>query len=331
MLEGWLSRVLITGVAGSAGSYLAEFICTSHPDVEVHGIAGPRTARANLEAIRDRVQIHEADLLDFGSILRVLEVVRPDAVVHLAAHANVRASFVTPTTVLSNNILGTSNLLEAVRVSSPGSRLLLCSTSEVYGQVSRGDLPVREEAPFRPASPYAVSKVAQDMLGHTYFVAYGLQIVRTRMFGYINPRRVDLFATSFAKQIAWIEAGLQSELVHGNLESVRTFLDVRDAMRAYWLALLYCRPGEVYNIGGTQPWRIGDILDRLIALSTVPIRTRLDPALLRPADIAVQIPCVDKFVKATGWKPEHGLEESLRELLEHWRREAKKAGGAAGR
>jgi nucleoside-diphosphate-sugar epimerase len=163
------------------------------------------------------------------------------------------------------------------------------------------------------------------VLGYTYFTAYRMRIIRTRMFGYINPRRPDLFATSFAKQIAWIERGLLGELVHGNLDSVRTFIDVRDAMRAYWDALLYCQAGEAYNIGGTEPRRVGDILERLITLSKVPIPTRLDLELLRPADVTLQIPCIQKFAKVTGWQPKYSLDESLEDLLDHWRKEAGRA------
>ena len=142
------------------------------------------------------------------------------------------------------------------------------------------------------------------------------------MFTYLNPRRTDLFASSFAKQVAWVERGLQKELTHGNLESVRTIIDTRDAMRAYWLTILHCRPGEAYNIGGTTTMKVGDFLERLIALSNVTVKTRCDPALLRPADVTLQIPCVDKFAKETGWEPQYTFEESMAHLLEYWREKA---------
>jgi GDP-4-dehydro-6-deoxy-D-mannose reductase len=319
-------RVLITGIAGSGGSYLAEHIIKNYTEVEVHGFSRwhSTTASDNLRAVRDRVKVHEVDLMDLGSVLAGLAEVRPDAIFHLAAHANVRASFLTPNAVLSNNILGTSNLFEAVRHLKLDPAIQLCSTSEVYGQVDPRFVPVKEDAPMRPASPYGVSKVAQDMLGWTYFTAYKMRIIRTRMFAYFNPRRGDLFATSFAKQIAWIEHGLQKELVHGNLDSVRTLLDVRDAMAAYWEAILHCIPGEAYNIGGTTTMTVGECLQRLIALSRVPIPTRCDPSLLRPADVTLQIPCVDKFVRATGWSPTYSFDDSVGFLLTFWRDEAQK-------
>ena len=319
-----INRALITGISGSGGSYLAEYIANNHPDVELHGISRwhSTTTPKNLESIGNRATVHEGDLTEFGSILRILKAVRPDAIFHLAAHANVHVSFITPNTVLSNNIIATSNLFEAVRALDLDPVIQLCSTSEVYGQVDPSEVPIREDAPLRPVSPYAVSKAAQDLLGWSYFVSYKMRIIRTRMFAYLNPRRVDLFATSFARQVAWIERGLQQELVHGNLESVRTLIDVRDAMRAYWEATLSCRPGEVYNIGGTTTLTVGAFLDRLISLSDARIPTRTDPRLLRPADVTLQIPCVDKFASETGWHPIYTFEDSLADLLAHWRKEA---------
>jgi GDPmannose 4,6-dehydratase/GDP-4-dehydro-6-deoxy-D-mannose reductase len=196
----------------------------------------------------------------------------------------------------------------------------------VYGQVDPKNVPITEEAPMRPASPYAVSKVAQDLMGFSYFVSYKMRIIRTRMFAYINPRRADLFATSFARQVARIERGLQKELVHGNLDSVRTMIDVRDAMRAYWDAVLYCQPGEAYNIGGTTTITVGQFLSTLVGLAKAPIPTRQDPTLLRPADVTLQIPSVQKFLKATGWKPQYSFEQSVADLLDHARRQAEQEG-----
>ena len=317
-----ITKVLITGIAGSGGSYLAEYIANNHPEVEIHGLAYSRSTRLNLKTLGNKITRHEADLMDFGSVFSILDKLRPDAIFHLAAFANVRASFHTPNTFLSNNILGTSNLFEAVRAAHLDPVIQLCSTSEVYGQVDPKDVPIKEMAPLKPASPYAVSKATQDLLGWSYFTSYQMRIIRTRMFTYLNPRRSDLFASSFAKQVAWIERDLQKELSHGNLESIRTIIDMRDAMRAYWLAILHCRPGEAYNIGGTIAVKVGDFLDQLIALSSVTIKTRCDPDLLRPADVTLQIPCIDKFSEETGWKPQYSFEESVAHLLEYWRRKA---------
>jgi GDPmannose 4,6-dehydratase/GDP-4-dehydro-6-deoxy-D-mannose reductase len=323
-------RVLITGIGGSGGSYLAEHIVARHPDVEVHGFARwHSTTRNNLFAIGDRVRIHEVDLLDMSSVLTALREINPDGIFHLAAHANVRASFITPGSVLTNNILGTSNLFEAIRFLGLDPVIQLCSSSEVYGQVDPKDVPIREDAPMRPASPYAVSKCAQDMLGAAYWMSCRMRIIRTRMFAYLNPRRADLFASSFARQVARIEAGLQAELVHGNLDSVRTIIDVRDAVESYWVALELCEPGEVYNIGGATTLTVGEFLETLKTLARAPIPSRVDPDLLRPADVTLQIPDVSKFTAATGWKPRFAFEESVAHLLDHWRRVVKRESAPA--
>jgi GDP-4-dehydro-6-deoxy-D-mannose reductase len=318
-----IKTVLITGISGSGGSYLADYIVEHHPEIAVHGIARWHTAVVdNLKGIRSKVKVHEADLNDFGSVYSVLQSVAPDAIFHLASHANVRASFTTPQAVLQNNIIGTSNLFEAVRLSGINPYIQHCSTSEVYGQVEAKDIPIKETAPMRPASPYAVSKAAQDLLCWTYFVSYGMKIIRTRMFTYINPRRADLFATSFARQVALIERGLQAELVHGNLDSVRTMLDVRDGMRAYWDAIMLCEPGEIYNIGGLTTMTVGEVLECLVSMAKGPIPTRCDPALLRPSDVTLQVPDVSKFTAATGWAPKYSFQESIGALLDYWRVEA---------
>lgn len=315
------SRALITGISGSGGSYLAEHIVEHQPGVEVHGITRwhSTTAQRNLEAIQGAVRVHECDLTDFSSVLRVLAEVRPDVIFHLASHANVRAGFTTPLAVLSNNIMGTANLFEAVRSAGITPVIQLCSTSEVYGQVNKEDVPIREECPLRPSSPYAVSKTTQDHLGYTYWRCYGMPIIRTRMFAYFNPRRTDLFATAFARQVALIEAGKQKELVHGNLDSVRTMIDVRDAMASYWTAAVLCEPGEVYNIGGATVITVGEFLEVLKKRARCPIPSRLDPSLLRPADVTLQVPDIGKFVRATGWLPRYTFEESVDHLLDYWR------------
>ena len=317
-----ITKVLITGIAGSGGSHLAEYIANNHPEVEIHGLAYSRSTRLNLKTLGNKIVRHEADLMDFGSVFSVLDKVRPDAIFHLAAFANVRASFLTPNTYLSNNILGTSNLFEAIRTTQLDPIIQLCSSSEVYGQIDPNDVPIKENAPLRPVSPYAVSKAAQDLLGWSYYASYQMRIIRTRMFTYLNPRRSDLFASSFAKQVAWIERDLQKELSHGNLDSVRTIIDVRDAMHAYWLTVLHCRPGEAYNIGGNTVMKVSDFLDQLITLSKANIKIRCDPNLLRPADVTLQIPCIEKFSNETGWKPQYSFEESMINLLEYWREKA---------
>lgn len=318
-----IKKVIITGISGSGGSYLAGYILDNHPEVELHGIARwhSTSTNENLKNIIEKITIHECDLNDLSSIIRTIEEVRPDGIFHLAAHANVKASFITPLAVLNNNIMGTANLFEAIRMAKLDPIIQLCSTSEVYGQVDPKNVPIKENCPFNPASPYAVSKIAQDLLGYSYYVSYGMKIVRTRMFAYLNPRRTDLFATSFAMQIARIEVGLQKELLHGNLDSVRTIIDVRDAMESYWVALVKGKIGDVYNIGGPTTITVGQFLDLLKNKAKCKIPSRLDPSLLRPADVTLQIPDVSKFQNETGWKPKYSFEESVQFLLDYCRKQ----------
>lgn len=313
-----LKSVLITGIQGSGGSYLAEHIVHSQPGIAVHGISRwhSTSTNSNLEAIKNKITVHECDLTDLSSVVNTLKKVKPDGIFHIASHANVRASFTTPLAVINNNIMGTANLLEGIRLAEIDPVIQFCSTSEVYGQVTPDKVPIKEDCSLAPSSPYAVSKVAQDLLGYSYYQSYKLKIVRTRMFAYLNPRRADLFATSFALQVARIEKGLQSELLHGNLDSVRTIIDVRDAMESYWIALTKCRAGEAYNIGGNTVIKVGEFLELLKRAAKCKIPSRVDPNLLRPSDVTLQIPDVSKFYNETGWKPKYSFEESVNHLLE---------------
>lgn len=324
--ERHTKKVIITGIAGSGGSYLAEYIVNNHPGVEVHGISRwhSTSTSQNLENVINKVHVHECDLTDLSSVVRTLKEVKPDAIFHLASYANVRASFITPLSVLNNNIMGTVNLFEAIRVLENDPIVQLCSTSEVYGQVDPKNVPIKEDCPLNPSSPYAVSKVTQDLLGYTYFRNYNMKIIRTRMFAYLNPRRADLFATAFSMQVARIEAGLQRELLHGNLDSIRTIIDVRDAMESYWVATTKCEFGEVYNIGGTTVIKVGEFLDMLKKLAKCEIPSRPEPKLFRPSDVTLQIPDVSKFTNQTGWKPKYSFEDSVQHLLDYCRNEVEK-------
>ena len=217
--------------------------------------------------------------------------------------------------------MGTANLLEGVRLICPETILQMCSTSEVYGNPST--FPMTEEHPLKPVNPYSVSKLAQESLAYAYHKSWNLRIVITRMFAYINPRRHDLFATAFARQVVGIETGIIDCLNYGNLDSIRTLIDVRDAMRTYWLASERCEYGTPYNIGGRDSLSVGEFLNRLITHAKCPIEIKQDPTLLRPVDVTKQVPDTTKFDTLTGFKPEYTLDESIDWLLEHCRREIK--------
>ena len=316
-------RALITGITGFVGSHLAEMILNDHPDWEVHGTKRWRSPRENLSNIEGRIQLHDCDLTDLSSLIRVLDEVKPDRIFHLAAQSYVMMSYRAPTATIDSNVNGTINLFEAIRILGQDPLIHACSSSEVYGQVRDEDIPIREDTPFRPASPYAVSKVGEDMAGYMYHHAYDLKIIRTRMFTHSGPRRGEVFVDSaFARQVARIEAGVQEPvLVVGNLDSVRTFADVRDVVRAYWMLLEKCPPGEVYNIGGETTMTIREMLDELLGMTDAKdkIEVRVDPALLRPADVTNQVPSSQKFKDATGWEPEIPYSQTLHDMLSYWR------------
>lgn len=316
-----LKNVLITGITGMVGSHLADYIVASHPGVNVHGLVRWRSPLDNIREVQTKVQLHQAELRDLNSLVLLLRKVKPDRIFHLAAQSYVAASFDAPADTIHTNVIGTTNLLDAIRITGIDPTVHICSSSEVYGQVREDEVPIRESNPFRPASPYAVSKTGEDMVALQYFLSYGIKTIRTRMFTHTGPRRGDVFAESaFAKQIAEIEAGVHKGPVKvGNLKSVRTFADVRDAVRAYWLLLETCPGGEVYNIGGNRTMTVGEMLDILKGFAKVPIEHVVDAALLRPSDVTLQIPDISKFESATGWKPEIPLEKTLKDLLDYQR------------
>ncbi|MBI4844368.1 MAG: GDP-mannose 4,6-dehydratase [Nitrospirae bacterium] len=317
-------RVLITGITGFVGSHLADYILEHHPETEVFGTKRWRSPKNNIRQILFKnIKLYDCDLRDLSSLLSVFGEVRPDIIFHLAAQSYVTTSYIAPVDTLDTNIIGTANLLEAVRILKLDPVIHICSSSEVYGQVSENDVPIKEECPLRPVSPYAVSKVGEDMLAFMYFTAYKIKTIRTRMFTHTGPRRGEVFvASAFAKQLAQIEKGLQEPVLKvGNLNSVRTFSDVRDAVKAYWLLVHKCRPGDVYNIGGNITMTIKEMLDMLLLYTTYKgkIEIQVDPKLLRPADVTLQIPDISKFQKETGWAPEIKFEQTLQDILSYWR------------
>lgn len=318
------SRALITGIRGSGASYLAEEIVFNHPETEVHGIArwhSTDTANRNLRNVLGKITVHDCDLMDLSRVVDVVRKVSPDVIFHVAAHSNVKTSFLYPLAVMQNNVMGTANLLEALRMANVNPLFITISTSEVYGVVRPEDTPIGELHPIQPVNPYAVSKLAQDALSYAYWMSYGLNVIRTRAFTYLNPRRHDIFATAFTRQVVEIELGLRTVLRHGNLDSTRTIIDVRDCMRAYWVAATLGTVGEVYNIGGRTVLSVGEFLDLLKTYAKCEIPTVPEPSLFRPVDVTMQIPDVLKFQTETGWSPQYSFEESIKFFLEEVRRD----------
>ncbi len=324
-----MTKVLITGVTGMVGSHLLDYLI-DNTNWEIYGMLRWRSPLDNIsghiERInrKDRVQLVYADLRDTMSIEHAVVTSKPDYVFHLAAQSYPRTSFDSPLDTFDTNIQGTERLLGALRKYKKDAVIHVCASSEVFGRVPKEKLPIDEGCTFHPASPYAISKVGTDLIGRYYAEAYDMCVMTTRMFTHTGPRRGDVFAEStFAKQIAMIEKGLIPPVVKtGNLNSLRTWADVRDAVRAYYMMVMVNpTPGAYYNIGGTYTLSVREMLEKLISLSTMKdkIKTEIDPNRLRPIDADLQVPNTEKFTAHTGWKPEISFEQTMQDLLEYWR------------
>jgi len=317
-------RVLITGITGFVGSHLAEYLLTKR-NVEIFGILRWRSRLDNIKHIMDKLNLIECDIRDLASVIETIDRIRPEKIFHLAAQSFVPSSWKAPQASLDTNIIGNLNILEAVRRIDINPWIQIACSSEEYGMVYENEVPIKETNPLRPLSPYAVSKVAQDLLSYQYYMSYKLNVVRTRAFNHTGPRRGEVFVSSnFAKQIAEIEHGLKEPIIYvGNLEALRDFTDVRDMVKAYWIALEKCEPGEVYNICSGKAYKIKEILNILLSMTKMKIEVKQDPSRMRPSDVPILLGDNTKFCKQTGWKPEISFEKTLEDILNYWREKLK--------
>jgi GDP-4-dehydro-6-deoxy-D-mannose reductase len=314
-------RVLITGITGFAGSHLVEYLLAEVPGVEIHGTKRWRSRMENIDHLQGQIELVECDLKDANAVRQTLADIRPERIFHLAAQSYVPASWRAPSETLDNNIISQVNIFEAMRSLGLDARIQIAGSSEEYGLVHPDEVPITESNPLRPLSPYAVSKVTQDLLAYQYFRSYGLAAIRTRGFNHTGPRRGEVFVTSnFAKQIAAIEAGLQEPVIRvGNLSAQRDFTDVRDIVRAYWLALEKGKPGEVYNLASGKAVTIRELLDMLLERSSAEVEIEVDPDRLRPSDVEILLGDYSKFHADTGWEPRIPLSQTVQDLLDFWR------------
>lgn len=322
----------ITGFTGMVGSHLADFLLKK-TDWDIYGLVRWNDRMDNIEHLMGlinsthRIKLVYGDINDLSSLLVAFNKTKPDYVFHLAAQSYPKTSFDSPLETLETNILGTAKVLDAIKTLHLNPTIHVCASSEVFGRVPKEFLPIHEDVGFHPASPYAISKVGTDLVGRFYAEAYGMTVMTTRMFTHTGPRRGDVFAEStFAKQIAMIEKGLLPPVIKvGNLDSLRTWSDVRDAVRAYYM-LVTNDPigGEYYNIGGSYTCTVRKMLDHLLSISTVKdIKIEIDPERLRPIDADLQVPDTTKFKNHTGWEPEISFEKTMQDLLDYWREQIK--------
>lgn len=313
-----IETVLITGINGFVGSHLAEYLLRE--GLKVYGTVQPKTSLINIEHIKNKLILIGTDMRYAHHIEKALQESKPDYIFHLASISSVFQSWKTPVEVIKTNVIGNVHLFEAIRKAGVTPKIQVAGSSEEYGMVYAEELPVKETNPLRPLSPYAVSKVAQDRLSYQYHKSYGLKVVITRAFNTTGPRRPPIYVTSsLAKQIADIEKGKKPVIHVGNLAAKRDFSDVRDIVRAYWLALQKCEPGEVYNICSEKARPIQEVLDLLLSLSSLNIKIEQNPSRMRPADIQVMQGDCTKFKNQTAWKPEIPFEKTMADLLDYWR------------
>ena len=322
-------RALITGISGFVGSHLAEYLLEA-TDWEIAGtVFGPYGSIADLSS---ELELYPAELSRVDVVTFILEQARPDAIIHLAAQPLVSASRRDPWGTLETNIRMQLSILEGVLRVKPDCRVLVVGSSEEYGQVSPEELPVDEDTPFRPMNPYALSKVAQDLMGLQYHLVHKLQVVRVRPFNHIGPgQRLGFVAADFASQIAAVELGLQEPLMTvGNLDARRDFSDVRDVVRAYAALVQQGVPGQVYNVGAGESHSIQEILDTLLSMSRVPIEVRQDPERMRPSETSDIVCDPTRIRELCGWRTTIPLAQSLRDVLDYWRKEKAAAAAANG-
>jgi len=314
-----VEKILITGITGFVGSHLVDYLLENE-DVEIYGTVKIRSNLENLTHNLDKIKLIECNILDSHNVEETIKNLQPDKIFHLAAQSFVPTSWRSPNDTLSTNILGQSNLFESVRKFSKDTKVLIAGSSEEYGLVEPHEVPITEAQPLRPLSPYAVSKVTQDVMAYQYVKSYNLHIVRTRAFNHSGPRRPSFFVdSSFARQVVEIKLGLKKAVLkHGNLEAARDFTHVKDMVRAYVLAINKCVPGEVYNICRGKETKIQDILNKLISIANVDIRTEQDPSRMRPSDVPILLGDSTKFRNLTGWQPEYGIEEILQDTYDYW-------------
>jgi len=317
-----MKKVLITGISGFAGSFLAEFLLST----KEYDISGTylleESVKKNLGEIKKDIDLIKADLTNSKKVFEILKLIKPDLVFHLAALPYTGSSFKTPFLTMKNNIASQMNVLSGIKDKNLfDTKVLVVSSGEIYGLVRKHDLPIDEETKFMPTSPYAVSKIAQDFLGLQYFLSYNLKIIRVRPFNHIGPRQSPSFVVaSIARKVAEIEKGKRKPVVLvGNLSAKRDFTDVRDMVSAYVLAIEKGKFGDVYNIGSEKSYKISEILDNFLKLSKVKIKVQVDKNLLRPVDIPELLCNATKFKKLTNWRPEIDINTTLKDTLDYWR------------
>lgn len=317
-------KILITGVNGFVGGHLAERLSTN-PHYQLYGIA--RTSTHALPLLQDRVTLVNLDLRDTNALKECLVDIAPDVIMHLAAQASVAKSFSDPLGTMHDNVMPSIALMQYAVELKLDPLCIFAGSNEIFGMVAPDQMPIAEQQPLRPVTPYGVSKAAVDMAAYQWFVSHKVRTIRLRLFSHIGPRQSDTYAISaFAAQIAKIEAGLQEPVLKvGNLSARRDITDVRDVAAAYEALINHGQPGQAYNVGAGQSHEIRQLLDQLVSYSTVPIQVEVDPSRLRPVDVPDVI-CDNRLLTAhTGWRPQIPVTQTMHDILAYWRHTIKES------
>jgi GDP-4-dehydro-6-deoxy-D-mannose reductase len=322
-------EVLITGITGFVGSHLADYFLENHPSIELHGVKRYHLSRMdNVNHIYDKINWYDCNLLEQSAVLKMIREIRPDIIFHMAAESFVSPSWAHPMTYMNANYGMTVNILEAVKDLKLNTKVHLPGSGEEYGDISEEMLPITTETILNPVNPYAVTKIAQDLIGFVYWKSYGVNVIRTRAFNHEGPRRHFVFGIpSFAYQIAKIEAGLQSPVIEtGDVDDKRNFTDVRDMVAAYWHAVNHCLPGELYLVGQEDPSMVctfKEALDRLLKISNLSaqnVEIKKVARYTRPTKVPFLISDISKFNSVVDWKAKFTLDDILKDTLDYWRK-----------
>lgn len=319
-------NILITGITGFVGSHLADFLIENKIECSIHGLKRWHLSNLkNIKSIINNIELHDCDITDSISVRKLMEKLKPDIIFHCAAESFVSPSWDHPHRYMSVNYNGTLNFLDSILNLKLKTIFHIPGSGEEYGDIHESEIPITPETVLRPVNPYAVSKIAQDLIGYVYHRSYGLNVIRTRAFNHEGPRREKVFGISwYAFQIAMIEKGLMKPLMRvGEIDDRRNFTHVKDMVEAYWLSTQKCTPGELYLVGTEDKnsiFTFREALEKLIKMSKVKnIRYKTVNEFVRPTSVPRLIADTKKFRKATNWSPKKNFQDILNDTLEYWR------------
>jgi GDP-4-dehydro-6-deoxy-D-mannose reductase len=319
-----VKKILVTGISGFVGGHFVDYLIDTKADVYIYGTIRERSNLKYLSKYNNKIDLHHCEITDSSSVRETLKEIKPDYLIHLAGQSSITHSWSQPHSLLNANIISTINIFEGIKdLDFRDTRVLIIGSSDCYGIIDQTNIKIPESYPLKPVSLYAITKAVNEYYAYHYSMVYGLNIILVRTFNHTGPRRPGEYALSgFAKQIVEIEKGLKEPTLHvGNLNIVRDFLDVRDVVVAYHLALEKCRSGDVYNICSGKGYKLKDLLDILLSLARLKVKIHVEDKLIRRFDLPYIVGDNSKFAGETGWETKYDIRDTLKDLLDYWRAE----------